>query len=143
MRVSSGSVLMAVTTRMWEKTHFLQTAIRMLPSWVTESQKAKMDSVKPLPVMRMVLTSPHRQAWGHLLPGMPYRSGSWPCTMIVPQELIQTGLLIRLLFLVAMFLMFRPQFSLFKVDREALRLRLPTRIPARWTWIQYRSNLTA
>ena len=134
---------MAVTTRMWEKTHLLQTVIRMLPSWVTESQKAKMDSVKLLPVMRMVLTSPQRQAWGHLPPGMPFRSGSWPCTMIVPRELNRTGLLIRLLFSAAIFLMFRPQFNLFKVDREALLLRLPTRIPARWTWILYRSNLTA
>ena len=102
-----------------------------------------MDSVKLLPVMRMVLTSPQRQTWAALPPGMPFRSGSWPCTMIVPRELNRTGLLIRLLFLVVMFLMFRPQFNLFKVDREALLLRLPTRIPARWTWILYRSNLTA
>ncbi len=38
---------------------------------------------------------------GHLPPGMSFRSGSWPCTVIVPRELNRTGLLIRLLFLVA------------------------------------------
>ena len=31
------------------------------------------------------------QAWAALMPGMPFRSGSWPCTMIVPPELIRTG----------------------------------------------------